>query len=144
MKIYVDTSVYNRPFDDQTQPRISLETQAFRVVLQLVRSGAIELVNSSILEYENSWNPFALRHLWIERWLQMAEFYQEVNQVIIERAQVLEQQRLGSVDALHVACAETSGSECLLTCDDRLIRRYQGTIKVINPVNFVLAMSEGA
>ncbi len=28
MKVYLDTSVYNRPFDDQTQPRIWLETMA--------------------------------------------------------------------------------------------------------------------
>ena len=36
MKVYLDTSVYNRPFDDQTQPRICLETLAFVVVLQMV------------------------------------------------------------------------------------------------------------
>jgi hypothetical protein len=27
MKIYLDTSVYNRPFDDQTQVKIFLETK---------------------------------------------------------------------------------------------------------------------
>lgn len=29
MKIYLDTSVYNRPFDDQRQLRIQLESMAF-------------------------------------------------------------------------------------------------------------------
>ena len=38
-RIYLDTSVYNRPFDDQTQPRIWLETLAFAVILQMVESG---------------------------------------------------------------------------------------------------------
>ena len=28
MKIYPDTSILCRPFDDQSQPRIALETQA--------------------------------------------------------------------------------------------------------------------
>lgn len=34
MRIYLDTSVYNRPFDDQAQPRIW--TLALSVILQLV------------------------------------------------------------------------------------------------------------
>ncbi|WP_245911951.1 hypothetical protein [Brunnivagina elsteri] len=54
MKIYVDTSVFNRPFDDQTQPRIALETQALQIVLRLVETQAVEMVSSSVLEYENS------------------------------------------------------------------------------------------
>jgi hypothetical protein len=32
MKIYLDTSVYNRPFDEQDQPRIWLEKQGFKAV----------------------------------------------------------------------------------------------------------------
>lgn len=32
--VYLDTSVYNRPFDDQTQPRIWMETLALSVILQ--------------------------------------------------------------------------------------------------------------
>ncbi|WP_416674872.1 hypothetical protein [Egbenema bharatensis] len=52
----MDTSVLNRPFDDQTQPRIALETQALRTVLQLVEAGEVELVNSAAIAYENSRN----------------------------------------------------------------------------------------
>ena len=141
MRIYVDTNVYNRPFDDQTQPRVSLETQAWRIVLQLIESEALELVSSSILEYENSQNPFLIRQQSVEQLLQMAKHYQQANQAIIERAQELEQQGLGTIDALHVACAEAAISDYFLTCDDRLIRRYQGSLNVVNPVNFVLAMT---
>lgn len=143
MKIYIDTSVYNRPFDDQTQPRISLETQALNIVIHLVQAEAIELVSSSILEYENSRNPFVIRRESVERQLQLAQFYQEVDEGIAERAQELEQQGLGTIDALHVACAEAAGSDYFLTCDDRLIRRYQGTLVATNPVSFVLAMTGG-
>ncbi len=39
MRIYLDTSVYNRPFDDQTQARIALETLAYTVILQMIESG---------------------------------------------------------------------------------------------------------
>ena len=57
MKVYLDTSVYNRPFDDQTQPRIWLETLAFALILQMVEAESIQLITSSVLEYENSRNP---------------------------------------------------------------------------------------
>jgi hypothetical protein len=42
---------------------------------------------------------------------------------------------------LHVACAEAAGSEYFLTCDDRVVRRYQGEkLRVLNPVDFVVRM----
>ena len=33
-KVYLDTSVYNRPFDDQNQTRIRLETESFLSILE--------------------------------------------------------------------------------------------------------------
>lgn len=138
MKVYIDTSVFNRPFDDQTQPRIALETQALQVVLRLVETNAVEMASSSVLDYENSRNPFPLRQQWMERQLQLANSYQTVDDQIAERATELVQQGLGEVDAFHVACAEAAGSDYFLTCDDRLIRRYQGQLRAINPVNFIL------
>ena len=35
MKIYLDVSCLNRPFDDQTQPRVRLEAEAVTIVLGL-------------------------------------------------------------------------------------------------------------
>ena len=49
MKIYLDTSVYNRPFDDQAQPRIWLESVSFSMILQLIETQKIELVTSSVI-----------------------------------------------------------------------------------------------
>lgn len=56
-KIYLDTSAYNRPFDDQTQPKIFLESQAVAIILEMVETRMVELVSSSVLEYENNRNP---------------------------------------------------------------------------------------
>ena len=33
MKLYLDTCCYNRPFDDQTQERIHLESEAILTIL---------------------------------------------------------------------------------------------------------------
>lgn len=71
-RVYLDTSIYNRPFDDQTQPKIFLETQAIILILQMVEARLIELVSSSVLEYENSRNPFLVNQQSMERYLQIA------------------------------------------------------------------------
>lgn len=52
-RIYLDNCVYNRPFDDQSQRRIFLETMAFIILLELVENGEIETINSDALVYEN-------------------------------------------------------------------------------------------
>ena len=139
MKVYIDTSVYNRPFDDQRQPRIWLEALAFGVVLQLLETDDIQLVSSSVLEYENGQNPFSLRKRWVSRCLGMAAHRQEVDDGIRKRAQSLAQQGLKPMDALHVACAEAADSHSFLTCDDRVIRRYRGPVQALGPVQFVLS-----
>lgn len=143
MKVYVDTSVYNRPFDDQSQPRIWLEALALVIVLQMIKGGEVELVSSSVLEYENSRNPFDLRKEWVDRCLSLANDAQSVDENIRARALELEKDGLGGIDALHLACAEVAGSQYFLTCDDRVIRRYQGGVQALNPVDFILTTAGG-
>jgi len=53
MKIYPDICTLCRPFDDQSQPRIWLESQALCVILNLIEDGQIEMTRSPIHELEN-------------------------------------------------------------------------------------------
>jgi predicted nucleic acid-binding protein len=141
-KIYLDTSAYNRPFDDQTQPKIFLEAQAVAIILQMIETELFELVSSSVLEYENGRNPYPIKQEAMNRSLKTAQLRQEVNEPIQQRAEQLEHNGLKAIDALHVACAEAMGSDWFITCDKRLINRCSGlTMKVVNPVDFVLEMS---
>jgi predicted nucleic acid-binding protein len=141
-RVYLDTSAYNRPFDDQTQPKIFLETQAVVIILQMIETKAVELISSSVLEYENSRNPHPIKQEAMSRYLQLAELRQEVSEVIRKRAEELEQKGLKAIDALHVACAEAVNSNYFITCDKRLINRCSGlTAQVMNPADFVLEMS---
>jgi predicted nucleic acid-binding protein len=138
VKLYLDTSVYNRPFDNQTQPRIWLETLALALVLQLVETDEAILVNSSVLEFENTRNPLALRQDWMSRCLQQAKIYQLVDPSIRARAEYLEKSGLKAIDALHVSCAEAAEADYFLTCDDRLLKKHRLlTVKSMNPVDFV-------
>lgn len=141
-KVYLDTSAYNRPFDDQTQPKIFLETQAVIVIFQAIRAQAIELTSSSVLEYENSRNPDSVKQEAMSQYLQMAQSYSELNEAIRQRGQQLEHNGLKAIDALHVACAEAANSDYLITCDKRLINRCSSlAMKVMNPVDFVLEIN---
>jgi len=140
-KVYLDTSAYSRPFDDQTQPKIFLESQAVVIILQMVETKIVDLVSSSVLEYENSRNPYPIKQEAMNRYLQMAGLRKEVNEAIRQRAEQLEHNGLKAVDALHIACAEAVSSDYFITCDKRLINRCSGlTLKVMNPVDFVLEL----
>jgi predicted nucleic acid-binding protein len=132
-RVYLDTSIYNRPFDDQTQPKIFLETQAVILILQMVEANLIELVSSSVLEYENSRNSFVVNQQSMERYLQMASLRVLIDENIRNRAEQLEKEGIKSIDALHVACAEASQSDYFITCDRRLINRCHNlSLTVIN------------
>ncbi len=86
----MDTIAYSRPFDDQAQPKIFLETQAAVIILQMVEAKAVELISSSVLEYENSRNPYPIKQEAMNRYLQLAALRQEVSEVIRQRAEELE------------------------------------------------------
>jgi predicted nucleic acid-binding protein len=143
MRLYLDTSIYNRPFDDQSQPKIYLETQAIILVFQMIDTKLVELVSSPVLSYENSRNPFANNQKAMAYYLEKATIFQRITPDIYHRAVVLQQQGIKEIDALHVACCEFSKSDYFLTCDKRLINRCQElTIKVINPIDFILEVQD--
>ena len=72
MKIYLDVCCFNRPFDDQSQARIRLETEAKLLLQEHVREGRHELAWSYILDYEISRNPFQERVRSILDWRHLA------------------------------------------------------------------------
>ena len=108
------------------------------LILQLAEAGEVTLVNSSVLEFENSRNPFSLRQDWMARCLEQATAYQRVNESIREHAEALEKHGIRAVDSLHVVCAESAGADYFLTCDDRLLKKQkQIIISCMNPLDFV-------
>ena len=52
MIIYLDNCCYNRPFDDQTQERIHLESEAILTILKMGQMKKVIIVGSEILELE--------------------------------------------------------------------------------------------
>lgn len=145
IRVYLDTCVFNRPFDDQTQPRIWLETLALSVILQMIENRSVVLLSSSVLTYENSRNANVIGRDWIQRCIRLAWRHQLIDSAIRNRAEEMERQGFKALDALHIASAEAAGADYFVTCDDRLRRRYRlqgGRLKVCNPVDFVREIAE--
>ena len=57
MLVYLDLCCLKRPFDDQRQARIALESTAVLAILQAVADGRVNAVRSLAHELENDRNP---------------------------------------------------------------------------------------
>ena len=139
MKIYLDTSAINRIFDDQTQPRIFLESSAMITILAMIENRSFALVSSEVLLFENSRNPFEERRVFVSSVLAHAKIIQTINPTLLNRAQQIESEnRISGLDALHLACAEKLKCGYFITCDDKIVRRYKGVVKAINPIQYTI------
>ena len=90
MKIYLDMCCFNRPYDDQTQARIHLETEAKLLLQQKVKDAECDLIWSSVLDFECHNNPFEERRHAIMQWRRLAKTIVLTNANIIIQAKALE------------------------------------------------------
>lgn len=111
MKIYLDMCIYNRPFDDQSQPRIMFESQCFVIILAHAPSGDLKILNSFALEYENSKNAKNDNMLIINDMLKNASEYISYTDDIQKRAEQHENYGIMALDAIHLACAESANAD---------------------------------
>jgi len=144
-KIYLDVCCLNRPFDDQTQDRIRLETEAIVTILKYVELGKISLINSDAILYEISKIPNLERKEKVFSLISKAQMYIEFNQKILDRAKEIQKLGIKSYDALHVACAEEAESDIFLTTDDKLLKKLKKNklkikVKVDNPLNWIIGV----
>ncbi len=139
MKIYLDNCCFNRPFDNQSQIRIYIESQAKLFVQEKIRLNEIELVWSYILDYENSFNPHEERQSVINNWQKYAMIDISENKQVIRHAKLIMEKGVKNKDALHVACAIEGKCDYFLTTDDLILKKLKDfeLISVLNPVDFV-------
>lgn len=104
-RVYLDNCCFNRPFDDQGQARVRLETEARLHIQENIRNGGLELVWSYILDFENEANPFEERRAAVAVWKQSAVIDIEESAAILLKANALVDIGLKSKDALHLSCA---------------------------------------
>jgi predicted nucleic acid-binding protein len=120
-------NVYKRPFDDQRQMRIRLETVAITMICAAIDDGYLSVRWLFVLDYEYSRDPVPERREFAQYLSRCCEAAIEPDGSIRELARRLsETYQVRGRDALHLAIAETSGCSYLITCDDRLVRQGQG------------------
>ena len=138
-KIYMDMCCFNRPYDDQQQTRIHLESLSKLHLQQMITTGELDFVWSYVLEYENSKNPFQLRKETIRKFSYRCVQYVDESHAdyVIKTAKDIIESGVKDKDALHVACALLASCDYFLTTDDRLLKYSTNQIKIINPMQFI-------
>lgn len=143
MRIYLDVCCLNRPFDDHTQDRIRLESEAVLTVLSRSQIEGWILLSSEAVDIEISKIPDEDRRQKVNFLSLTSQSYITIDKNIEKRAIKLEELGIKPFDALHIACAEKGKVDVLLTTDDNLLRKTfqnKGVLKVRveNPVKWLM------
>jgi predicted nucleic acid-binding protein len=148
MRIYLDVSCLNRPFDDQSQPRIRLESEAITMILAKFDRGVWDQVSSEMVTIEVTANSDEFRRRRVNLLLPGDTATVKLTEATFARAAELETMGLKPADATHVAAAESS-ADVFLTCDDRLLRAAARNasaihIPVANPLDWIAEQEDDA
>lgn len=148
-RVYLDTNVYCRTLDDQSDTRIRRESEAFLEIADIALGGGIEIVSSDYVKFEieQILDPLKRKDVrGFERTLS------SVNVASSKRLVALAQKfstqcNLNSLDALHISAACLGKVNFLITCDDevlneaicieRLAAEKGHRLKVRNPINYL-------
>ncbi len=140
MIIYLDNCCYNRPFDDQTQERIHLESEVILTVLKMGQMKKVVIAGSEILELEMSRMQDENKKQKVIDLYRVADLHIPYTENIKKRsADIMSISKIHAFDSLHIASAEEANADVFLTTDDRLEKMTEklklGT-RVINPLRF--------
>ncbi|RMF90762.1 MAG: PIN domain-containing protein [Methanobacteriota archaeon] len=122
LRIYLDTSIWCRPFDAQTQKRVIEETEAFFKTLRKVDTGNVIIIGSKILseeieameEVEKKELVQKLMEMTISEWIDsVPEFYKDI----------MKTAELKLPDSAHLACAIDGGAKYFITVDDEILKK---------------------
>jgi predicted nucleic acid-binding protein len=136
-----------RPFVEQTRERILSETRAVMMIFERIDQGLDEAVWSTALTVENDADPDLEVRMEVERFAARAVFTAVLLPEIEARLTVLVARGLQPLDAAHVAFAEASECDALVTCDDRLIKHAKRggcLIPVMTPIEYIDEVDDGA
>ena len=138
----MDTCCYNRPFDDLSQERIHLESEAILALIKKTNREKGEIIGSDVLELEIN------KVTDIDKLKKVRNLYDVATtiipyseQILVRSKEIQETTNIRSFDALHIASAEMANADVVLTTDDKLERACLGIqlkVKVTNPIKFFM------
>jgi hypothetical protein len=138
MQIYLDMCCLKRPFDDQSQARVHLESEAVLALLAAAPE-RVQFVRAAALDVENDCNTVPTRAAKVRQWLAALPLASLSEANLGQRAKELMSLGFRNFDALHIGSAELAGADFFASCDDRLLaaaKRCAAELKVgvMNPV----------
>jgi hypothetical protein len=143
MKLYLDTCVWGRPYDDFTDTDMAAEAVAIMSIATLARSYGYTIYGSATLEEEINANPKEGKR---------ADAMTLYNATVTNRA-IYEENSfdyyaplargvgIRGYDVFHLCLAIAAGADYLLTVDKKFVKATAKVglpILVINPLNFPL------
>ena len=140
MIVYLDNCCYNRPFDDQMQERIHLESEAILAILKMGQVKRIVIAGSDILELEMNRMSDENKKRKVLDLYKAADIHIPYTSKIKKRSEeIVSISKIRTFDSLHIASAEEVNADVLLTTYDRfekMAEKLDLKTRVVNPLRF--------
>ena len=147
MWVYLDTNVFGRLFDDKSQLRIALESEACLIILELIKQEKLDCLSSDILRLEISRSSI-MRRIHMQSLIKISSKHvSETSKLKDIAKQIGKESEVEGRDALHITSACLGEAEYFITCDDDLTKKHRKIeritkklgykIKIINPLYFI-------
>jgi predicted nucleic acid-binding protein len=137
----MDVCCLCRPFDDQSQDKVRMETEAIVGMLARCATRDWVLICSDIIKLETNKNKDMQRKQKLLLLQELAAVHTKYNFEIKARAAAFRGCGMKMFDSLHLASAEYARADIFLTTDTRLIKaatRTNVNIRVANPLDYYL------
>jgi len=131
---------WKRPFDEQTQDRVYIESEIILSVIAKCETGEWRLLISEALKFELSNDKDVERSEFITALFCEGNDIFPITDEIKQRAAKFQNRGVKLFDSLHLATAEHANADALLTVDDQFVnsaKRTDSRVKVVNPINFM-------
>lgn len=140
VRIYLDNCCYNRPFDDQTQERIHLESEAVLAILKRGQYGEYTIIGSDILEVEMDRMRDERKKQYVKELYKVCDEKVSYTDKIKKRSrEIMAESKIRTFDSLHIASAESASADIVLTTDiklEKMAAKLKLKVKVMNPLEF--------
>jgi len=147
--VYLDTNVYCRPLDDQSNSRIHREAEAFLQIVDKAERGRTEIVSSDYVKFEIEQIEDQAKRKNVQSFERiLSKTNVTTSKRLISMAKEINVKcRLNALDALHSAAACLGKASFLLTCDDEILENTNCIetlaakkgykLKVRNPIDYL-------
>lgn len=141
LKIYLDTNIYGRLFDDLSAPIVYTEAIACLSIFKFIADEKIILITSDILDLEINQTELVKRNR-IKLLLPLAKFYVKLDNQIIKLAHFLESKiQISGSDALHLASAIKGKADYFITQDKRMLKKSNKVEQILKQQNINLIIT---